>query len=47
MLAERAGARLGDAEAERLFAETEGNPLFLVEAVQAGRNAATATGCRR
>ena len=37
LLAERmTGARLGEAEAERLFAESEGNPLFLVEAVQAG-----------
>ena len=37
LLAERMmGERLGEAEAERLFAESEGNPLFLVEAVQAG-----------
>jgi DNA-binding SARP family transcriptional activator len=36
LLAERLrGARLGDAEAERLFAGSEGNPLFLVEAVRA------------
>ena len=37
LLAERmTGERLGEAEGERLFAESEGNPLFLVEAVQAG-----------
>jgi DNA-binding SARP family transcriptional activator len=29
------GAPLAETEAERLFAESEGNPLFLVEAVQA------------
>jgi predicted ATPase len=36
-LAERLGRRpLQAPEAERLFAETEGNPLFLVEALRAG-----------
>ena len=37
LLAERmAGAPVDDAEADRLFAVSEGNPLFLVEAAQAG-----------
>jgi DNA-binding SARP family transcriptional activator len=37
VLAERlAGRPLDDEDAERLFAETEGNPLFVVEAVRAG-----------
>jgi tetratricopeptide (TPR) repeat protein len=31
-----AGHELAPAEAERLFAETEGNPLFVVEALRAG-----------
>ena len=36
LLAERmAGAPVGEAEADRLFAVSEGNPLFLVEAAQA------------
>jgi DNA-binding SARP family transcriptional activator len=36
-LAERLARHpLGDAEASRLFAETEGNPLFVVEALRAG-----------
>jgi DNA-binding SARP family transcriptional activator len=36
-LAERlAGHELAEAEAERLFAETEGNPLFVIEALRAG-----------
>jgi DNA-binding SARP family transcriptional activator len=36
-LAERAGGRpLGESQADRLFAETEGNPLFVVEALRAG-----------
>ena len=36
LLAERVlGSPVGEAEAERLFADSEGNPLFLVEAVQA------------
>lgn len=37
MLAERAGGRpLGQSEAASVFAETEGNPLFVVEALRAG-----------
>ncbi|MBL7260046.1 ATP-binding protein [Paractinoplanes lichenicola] len=36
-LAERLGHRLGAAEADRLHAETDGNPLFVVEALRAGR----------
>src|SRR5207253_3443525 len=37
VLAERTAARqLGEPETERLFAETEGNPLFVVEALRAG-----------
>ena len=51
VLAERMlGAPLGDAEAARLFAETEGNPLFVVEAVRARPRAPRrrpAAGCRR
>jgi DNA-binding SARP family transcriptional activator len=37
VLAERlAGHPLGDADVDRLYAETEGNPLFVVEAVRGG-----------
>jgi DNA-binding SARP family transcriptional activator len=37
VLAERfTGRALADAEAERLFGETEGNPLFVVETLRAG-----------
>jgi DNA-binding SARP family transcriptional activator len=37
VLAERfTGRALADAEAERLFSETEGNPLFVVETLRAG-----------
>ena len=37
VLAERlAGQPLGAAEVRRLFGETEGNPLFVVEALRAG-----------
>ena len=44
LLAERMiGAPLDPAEAERLFADSEGNPLFLVEAVQAGPDGAGAS----
>ncbi|MBU2670759.1 AAA family ATPase [Actinoplanes bogorensis] len=35
-LAERLGHRLVAADVERLFAETEGNPLFVVESLRAG-----------
>jgi tetratricopeptide (TPR) repeat protein len=31
------GSRLGEREAERLFAQTEGNPLFVVETLRADR----------
>jgi predicted ATPase len=38
-LAERlAGRRLGEAEADQLYEETEGSPLFVVEALRAGWN---------
>ena len=40
------GAPLGQAEAERLFADSEGNPLFLVEAVQAGTEGAISASPR-
>jgi DNA-binding SARP family transcriptional activator len=43
VLAERiARGRLSAAEADRLYRYSEGNPLFIVEAVQAERNAAAA-----
>ena len=47
LLAERMiGAPLDHAEAERLFADSEGNPLFLVEAVQAGTEGAISASPR-
>ena len=39
-----AGAPLADDEADRIYEESEGNPLFVVEAVRAGRDAARAEG---
>ena len=36
LLAARAGRTLDEDDAGRLFAETEGNPLFVVEALRAG-----------
>jgi DNA-binding SARP family transcriptional activator len=36
LLATRAGHTLGTADADRLHAETDGNPLFVVEALRAG-----------
>jgi DNA-binding SARP family transcriptional activator len=45
LLAERAGGRrLGAQERELLFAETEGNPLFAVEALRAGWGGASTRG---
>ena len=45
LLAERiAGSPLADTEADRLYGESEGNPLFVVEALRAGRGAAAAPG---
>ncbi len=45
VLAERAaGRRLEEAEADRLFAETEGSPLFVIEALRAGWTGEGASG---